>query len=110
MRGIPGQCVIPRVLFLARKALACEADKADALSLIEVLESSGKRACACCKKDAVCFSGNLQQCGSCKAVWYCGRGCQVKHWNDGHKIDCITVLYLSEGMLLFTWTAASAGM
>ncbi|KAG2498115.1 hypothetical protein HYH03_003873 [Edaphochlamys debaryana] len=30
----------------------------------------------------------LKQCGGCKAVRYCGEGCQSAHWRSGHKADC----------------------
>lgn len=32
--------------------------------------------------------GTMQQCSKCKLVAYCGRQCQMKHWNDGHKFRC----------------------
>jgi len=45
--------------------------------------------CANCKRDATGFDEKLKQCKSCKAVWYCGRECQLQHWKKGHKIDSI---------------------
>ncbi|KAG2488163.1 hypothetical protein HYH03_013306 [Edaphochlamys debaryana] len=30
----------------------------------------------------------LKQCGGCKAVRYCGPGCQRAHWREGHKSEC----------------------
>ncbi|KAG2498144.1 hypothetical protein HYH03_003902 [Edaphochlamys debaryana] len=30
----------------------------------------------------------LKQCGGCKAVRYCGEGCQSAHWRSGHKAEC----------------------
>ena len=36
----------------------------------------------------VCGKPSSAHCGNCKAVHYCGRDCQVKHWKDGHKHAC----------------------
>ncbi len=30
----------------------------------------------------------LQACSRCGEAWYCGRGCQVAHWREGHKAEC----------------------
>ena len=30
----------------------------------------------------------LNVCHGCNAFSYCSKECQVKHWNDGHKVDC----------------------
>ncbi len=30
----------------------------------------------------------LKKCGGCKAVRYCGEGCQRAHWREGHKAEC----------------------
>ncbi|KAG2499232.1 hypothetical protein HYH03_002811 [Edaphochlamys debaryana] len=30
----------------------------------------------------------LRQCSACKAVRYCGPGCQRAHWRDGHRAEC----------------------
>merc|ERR1711982_116971 len=87
--GIPGHSCVPKVLYWARKSLQIDSSLAGPSKYIEMLEEEGKRRCANCKKDAKCFAGPLKQCVRCKAVWYCGRECQVKHWKEGHKIDCI---------------------
>ena len=31
---------------------------------------------------------NLKACARCRAFRYCSKKCQVKHWKDGHKVDC----------------------
>jgi len=44
--------------------------------------------CACCGRSA----GNtlkLKPCPRCKGPSYCGKECQRKHWNEGHKEDCV---------------------
>jgi hypothetical protein len=45
--------------------------------------------CEACGKveDAVAGGGGLQQCGRCKKVRYCGKGCQVEDWK-AHKPFC----------------------
>ncbi|KAG2485130.1 hypothetical protein HYH03_016117 [Edaphochlamys debaryana] len=30
----------------------------------------------------------LRQCGGCRAVRYCGPGCQRAHWREGHRGEC----------------------
>ena len=90
MNNIPGHCCIPRVLFWARKAAAYVRFKADAINVIEESERFVKQRCANCERDAGCFSEkNESMCTRCKAAWHCGRECQLKHWKDGHKTDCI---------------------
>jgi MYND finger len=44
-------------------------------------------ACANCKV-APSASVVIQICGHCKAVGYCSKNCQKKHWRLGHKVDC----------------------
>jgi hypothetical protein len=29
-----------------------------------------------------------QQCGGCKAVFYCNSACQQAHWSNGHRMEC----------------------
>ena len=90
MDDIPGHCCIPMVLFWARKAAVREDySKADAIKLIGQLERVLKKHCANCVRGATRFSGKMKQCARCKAAWYCGRECQLEHWKDGHKTDCI---------------------
>ena len=31
----------------------------------------------------------LSNCLRCKISFYCGKACQLQHWNDGHKLFCI---------------------
>jgi len=31
----------------------------------------------------------LSLCSRCKISSYCGKACQIQHWNDGHKVFCI---------------------
>ncbi|KAI3776666.1 hypothetical protein L1987_46454 [Smallanthus sonchifolius] len=38
---------------------------------------------------AVCFSPTATRCAKCKAVYYCSGRCQIIHWRQGHKDECI---------------------
>lgn len=40
--------------------------------------------CHCCRK----VTDKPLRCASCKAVFYCGRECQVLAWKRGHKAEC----------------------
>ncbi|KAL2135386.1 hypothetical protein VTI74DRAFT_8798 [Chaetomium olivicolor] len=46
----------------------------------------GKRGCGSCGKGKE--DGGLMKCTGCGEVEYCGKECQVKGWNEGHKGDC----------------------
>ena len=39
--------------------------------------------CAKCKKEA------FKRCSKCKKVWYCSKECQVSHWKESHKAECV---------------------
>eukprot|EP00571_Detonula_confervacea_P006298 CAMPEP_0172319826 /NCGR_PEP_ID=MMETSP1058-20130122/38809_1 /TAXON_ID=83371 /ORGANISM="Detonula confervacea, Strain CCMP 353" /LENGTH=397 /DNA_ID=CAMNT_0013034957 /DNA_START=41 /DNA_END=1231 /DNA_ORIENTATION=+ len=77
---IPGHSCIPSVLFWARKA--AETGDSDVINDVEELERlvGQFQFCANCKIPAEDFSGKLKLCVRCKAFWYCGRECQLKHW------------------------------
>jgi MYND finger len=47
--------------------------------------------CECCRA-----KGATVVIRRCKAVGYCGRDCQKKHWKMGHKADCQGVVTLQE--------------
>ncbi len=47
--------------------------------------ATGNDECPVCSKPAT------SSCSRCKSVSYCGRECQVKHWKDGHKTQCIPI-------------------
>ena len=46
-----------------------------------------KSQCANCNK-ASQEDKQFKACARCKAFHYCSKKCQVKHWKDGHKVDC----------------------
>lgn len=45
---------------------------------------SGSSSQLCCR----CFQSGASACSQCKSVYYCGRVCQKKDWELGHKIKC----------------------
>lgn len=84
---LPGHNSMPRCLFWARKAAACGDPRA--IQVVAQGERMFQQSCANCKKRPDSVTGKLKGCARCKAVWYCGKDCQVKHWKDGHKINCV---------------------
>ena len=84
---VPGYSATPRALFWFRKAAANGI--AGAARIIARFESQGQCHCANCNKQSECFPEKLMHCAKCKSVWYCGRKCQLEHWKDGHKMDCV---------------------
>jgi len=87
---VPGHSCIPRVLFWARKAHAAGNEYGEvAAELIDRLERDAMSRCANCRRRRVAGNEKFKTCMRCKAVWYCGRDCQVKHWKDGHQVDCV---------------------
>ena len=47
--------------------------------------------CAFCKRIKAGTSAKLLACACCKAVWYCGKACEVAHWKAEHKHVCVPV-------------------
>ncbi|KAF7835792.1 E3 ubiquitin-protein ligase LRSAM1-like isoform X1 [Senna tora] len=37
----------------------------------------------------VCYSSSSTRCSRCKAVYYCSGKCQIIHWRQGHKDECV---------------------
>ncbi|KAG2483768.1 hypothetical protein HYH03_017365 [Edaphochlamys debaryana] len=48
----------------------------------------------------------LRQCGGCRAVRYCGPGCQRAHWREGHRDECGALAEAAEARL---WGASGDG-
>jgi len=94
----PGLMLTPLILFWGRKAtkVTCtryELDslgrsRSEAASLVEKVENLVKQNCATCHKKADA-DVEFKRCAKCKSIWYCSKECQVKHWSDGHKSDCM---------------------
>ncbi|KAL6225095.1 hypothetical protein ACLB2K_003947 [Fragaria x ananassa] len=38
---------------------------------------------------AVCYSQTTMRCSKCKSVRYCSGKCQIIHWRQGHKDECL---------------------
>lgn len=84
---MPGHSCIPRALFLMRKA-AVKKFKG-AAKAVEALESQAGSLCAHCCNETDSITEELKKCKRCRGAYYCGRTCQLAHWREGHKIDCI---------------------
>ena len=84
---VTGHNCTPRVLLYARKGREVSDPnvRAAASELVENIVMGGQQYCAnnCGRAE------QLKACVRCKAVWYCGKDCQVEHWKAGHKIDCV---------------------
>jgi bacterioferritin-associated ferredoxin len=81
-----GYSVMPEVFFWMQRASKNGFEVAE--SMLQTLETSMGTQCGCCgipAEEGVTFG----RCFRCKAISYCGRGCQRKHWKMGHKVDCV---------------------
>lgn len=87
--NIPGYSPIPRALALYRKS--AQYGKEHSKGVLSAIESHMKMMCANCGIAATNLpeDGSLKACIRCRSVWYCGKECQIDHWKDGHKADCI---------------------
>ncbi|KAH6807206.1 hypothetical protein C2S51_028314 [Perilla frutescens var. frutescens] len=47
------------------------------------LPNSGIHQCA------KCFGPARTRCSQCKSVWYCSGRCQIVHWRQIHKLECL---------------------
>ena len=56
------------------------------MGVVEELEDTDAGECPVCTKVAE------NKCTACKAVFYCNRDCQKKHWKT-HKFDCKSLPY-----------------
>jgi hypothetical protein len=69
----------------AEAAVKAEAAaKAAAATAAQEAAAKAKGACAVCVKSKL---GGNNSCSKCKAVWYCGRACQLVDWPK-HKQVC----------------------
>ena len=46
--------------------------------------------CFTCHKPGASVPGGLKKCTRCQSIWYCGRDCQTKDWNN-HRRICTAV-------------------
>lgn len=82
-----GYNAIPRSLYWARKAVSAKAGKR-ASDHVSALEAYIMQQCGNCGKRAEANT-HVKKCLRCNAIGYCGRTCQVEHWQKGHKRDCV---------------------
>ena len=60
--------------------------------MIEQRPALAPDACANCGILGESVGVKLNSCSRCKAVKYCGKACQLKHWKEGgHKKICLTL-------------------
>jgi hypothetical protein len=45
--------------------------------------------CAACGQDATLLAEKMQRCDKCLGTYYCGRVCQKRDWQAGHKLTCV---------------------
>ncbi|XVE52942.1 hypothetical protein DITRI_Ditri02bG0164600 [Diplodiscus trichospermus] len=76
-----------RISLLAQIAAeeALRAEKMAAASVIPLVPSSKNGLHVC----AMCFGPATTRCSRCKAVRYCSGRCQITHWRQVHKQECL---------------------
>ena len=79
----------PRIMFWARKAAKGTRSKSDAIKLIVKMENMLKESCSTCGKKYTSTDVQFKRCSRCKSNWYCSKSCQVQHWNENHKSECV---------------------
>jgi hypothetical protein len=85
------QSPVPEALCWAEKAVTAGNTKAKKLIRQIKLLAIKHKVCIQCQKPAG-EGKRLTICGSCYAVPYCGRVCQISHWIAGHKRDCSNLI------------------
>ena len=79
-----GESGAPEILYWFRKAADTVHITSQDQLLLQDLNFLGKKKCALCRKQ----SNNLKTCKRCGWASYCGRECQLDHWDKGHTADC----------------------
>ena len=72
--------------FFTKEAEASEFD--EMVKFAEMYSNTNIEALSDGFKCANCLKTATQRCSRCKAVWYCGRECQVEHYKKEHKLHC----------------------
>jgi len=96
----PGFNLMPEVLYWKRKFIAFKQKKFNQFTKFSVESAQQKEAkfvdwyetemnvaCTHCRRPPEADKP-LRNCTRCKAVMYCGKECQRKDWELGHKVDC----------------------
>jgi MYND finger len=113
-----GYSCLPEVLVWRRQVAAANPVAMETLSPLSLpdkeayTEEAFKLSCACCgiKARSKCqgatraannttigkTKSNIKLCNQCRSVGYCSKTCQQKHWNRGHKVDCLQAEALKE--------------
>ena len=82
---LPGFSHVPFSVWALKKANKLHCDTAGEIEYTGDGFDVWKLMCAnCgCRENA-----KLKVCARCKAFCYCSKDCQLKHWKDGHRLDC----------------------
>mmetsp|Transcript_6834 Transcript_6834/g.15110 ORF Transcript_6834/g.15110 Transcript_6834/m.15110 type:complete len:392 (+) Transcript_6834:272-1447(+) len=92
--NIPGHCPVPEVLFWLRKAKHWQIELPEGhANAMRLCEKIGSEFCHQCIMNTEAYEAatkkkTMAKCKRCKWAQYCGRECQLKHWNSGHKDEC----------------------
>jgi len=54
-------------------------------ALLELVNRTWGKACS----DGKCAGIPKYKCGGCDKVLYCGEACQIQHWGENHRYECI---------------------
>ncbi len=81
-----GHSAVPRAMQLARRAARLGASMV-ALELVQRVDASYRTLCGFCGEK----HKPLQKCARCQTHYYCSKECQLAHWQQGHKTDCVDV-------------------
>ena len=81
---VVGESRVPEILYWHEKAVDVGNYTQQDLEMANMFHSLGKQQCALCKRQRK----HLKRCTKCKWASYCGRECQLNHWNQGHKTEC----------------------
>ena len=79
-----GESRVLEILYWYEKAVDSGNFAQQDLQMAQMLHSLGKQQCAFCK----IRTKNLKRCNKYKWASFCGRECQLKHWDKGHKAEC----------------------
>jgi len=87
---IPGHSPVPEALFWFRQSKRMDHRDPEIDNLFSLLEQAIRSGCAHCHEKL--SPEKPLCCSECRAAYYCDRECQVAHWKNGHKKDCVKKL------------------
>lgn len=84
---VGGQCPVPEALHWLHKAERIKSLSEMDANLLKLCKEVGEERCFNCKS-SLDAPARKRKCSRCHWAHYCGRECQLQHWNFGHKKDC----------------------